>query len=86
LIVLELGSQGRDCDVYVQDSSVRYLAPVWSDLIARARLSEGETWLAFADTLASRGRARLRVAGAVTLADGSDACTLEARFVAIVRR
>jgi thioesterase domain-containing protein len=86
LIVLKLGALGRDCDVYVQDSSVRYLAPVWSDFIARARLAEGETWAAFADTLASRGRARLRVACAVTLADGSAACTLEARFVAMVRR
>jgi thioesterase domain-containing protein len=86
LIVLKLGSLGRDCDVYVQDSSVRYLAPVWSDFIARARLAEGETWTAFADTLANRGRARLRVACAVTLADDNDACTLEARFVAMLRR
>lgn len=86
LIVLKLGALGRDCDVYVQDSAVRYLAPVWSDFIARARLVEGESWAAFAETLAARGRARLRVACAVTLADGSDACTLEARFVAIVRR
>jgi thioesterase domain-containing protein len=86
LIVLKLGELERDCDVYVQDSSVRYLAPVWSDFIARARLAEGETWATFADTLASRGRARLRVACAVTLADASDACTLEARFVAIARR
>ena len=39
LIVLKLGALDRDCDVYVQDSSVRYLAPVWSDFIARARLA-----------------------------------------------
>jgi len=41
-----------DCDVYVQDSAVRYLAPVWTDFIARARLAEGETWAAFAAMLA----------------------------------
>ncbi len=86
LIVLKLGALERDCDVYVQDSSVRYLAPVWSDFIARAGLAHGETWATFTDTLASRGRARLRVACAVTLADASQACTLDARFVAIVRR
>jgi len=86
LIVLQLSALGRDCDVYVQDSSVRYLAPVWTDFVARARLAEGETWAAFADTLAGRGRARLRVACAVTLADGSDACSLNARFVAIEKK
>lgn len=86
LIVLKLGALGLDCDVYVQDSAVRYLAPVWTDFVARARLAEGETWTAFAAMLAARGRARLRVSCAVTLEDGSDACTLDARFVAIVRR
>ena len=86
LIVLKLAALDRECDVYVQDSTVRYLAPVWTDFVARARLAEGESWTAFAETLAARGRARLRVACAVTLDDGSDACTLEARFVAIVRR
>lgn len=86
LIVLKLAALDRACDVYVQDSTVRYLAPVWTDFIASARLAAGESWAAFADTLAARGRARLRVACAVTLDDGSDACTLEARFVAIVRR
>lgn len=86
LIVLKLAALDRECDVYVQDSSVRYLAPVWTDFVARARLAEGESWTAFAETLAARGRARLRVACTVTLDDGSDACTLEARFVAIVRR
>lgn len=86
LIVLKLAELKRECDVYVQDSSTRYLAPVWTDFVARARLAEGESWIAFAETLTARGRARLRVACVVMLEDGSDACTLEARFVAIVRR
>jgi thioesterase domain-containing protein len=85
LIVLKLAALDRDCDVFVQDSSVRYLAPVWTDFIAHARLAEGESWNTFADTLTARGRARLRVTCRVALADGSDACTLVARFVAIVR-
>jgi len=85
LIVLKLAALDRDCDVFVQDSSVRYLAPVWTDFVAMARLAEGESWSTFADTLAARGRARLRVACRVAQADGSDACTLVARFVAVVR-
>ncbi len=83
LIVLKLRALGTDCDVYVQDSAVRYLAPVWEDFIAQARLAEGESWETFAATLAARGRARLSVDCRVPLADGADACTLRARFVAI---
>ena len=34
VVVLKLTELGRECDVYVQDSAVRYLAPVWSDIVA----------------------------------------------------
>ncbi|HEY7873396.1 MAG TPA: YiiD C-terminal domain-containing protein [Rudaea sp.] len=85
LIVLKLRALGRDCDVYVQDSQVRYLAPVWTDFVAHAHLAEGETWESFIAMLDTRGRARLQVACRVTLEAGDDACTLQARFVAIAR-
>ena len=83
LIVLRLRALGRSCDIYVQDSMVRYMAPVWSDFIAEARLAEGESWDAFLATLEQRGRARLGVVCRIPLDDGSAAATLEARFVAI---
>jgi thioesterase domain-containing protein len=82
LIVLKLRELGRECDVYVQDSHVRYLAPIWTDFAAHARLGDGESWLAFEDMLTTRGRARVKVSCRVPLPDGNDACTLEARFVA----
>lgn len=85
LIVLKLRELDRECDVYVQDSAVRYLAPVWEDFAAQARLAEGESWDAFAAKLAARGRARLGVDCRVPLADGADACTLQARFVAVAK-
>ena len=83
LIVLRLRARGQACDIYVQDSAIRYLAPVWSDFVAEAVLADGESWDAFFATLAQRGRARLRVAVRVPLEAGGDAATLEARFVAI---
>ena len=83
LIVLRLRALGRSCDIYVQDSMVRYLAPVWSDFVAEAQLAEGESWDVFLATLEQRGRARLRVVCRVPLDDGSAAATLEARFVAM---
>jgi thioesterase domain-containing protein len=85
LIVLKLRALQLQCDVYVQDSEVRYLAPVWEDFTAQARLAEGESWDEFARALSSRGRARLRVACHVPLATGTEACVLKARFVAIAQ-
>jgi thioesterase domain-containing protein len=85
LIVLKLRELERQCDVYVQDSDVRYLAPVWADFTAHAQLSEGESWQDFTRALDTRKRARLRVTCHVPLADGAPACTLTARFVAITQ-
>ena len=86
LVKLGLDRQGRNCDIYVQDSDVRYLAPVWNDFDAVARLVDRESFVSMAEALTSRGRARTRVRCVVPLPDGSAAATLEARFVAIERR
>ncbi|MBS0516551.1 MAG: YiiD C-terminal domain-containing protein [Proteobacteria bacterium] len=83
LIALKLESLGLECEVYVQDSTIRYLTPVWGELVATAMLAEGESWQTFLEALAARGRGRLRLACRVPLADGKDACTLDARFVAV---
>jgi thioesterase domain-containing protein len=83
LIVLKLRELGRECDIYVQNSEVQYLAPVWEDFCARGRLAEDQSWEEFTRTLQTRGRARLNVVCRVPLANGTDACVLRARFVAI---
>ncbi len=86
LIKLALDARALDGDIYVQDSAIRYLAPVWTDFHATARLAEGERFDAFFDALAARGKGRLRVQVTVPLADGKPATTLEARFVALAKR
>ena len=86
LVKLALDRQHRDCDIYVQDSDVRYLAPVWNDFSATARLLDRESFAAMIEALTARGRARTRVRCVVPLPDGSAAAMLEARFVAIERR
>jgi thioesterase domain-containing protein len=73
------------CEIYVQDSTIRYLKPVWQDFEAVARLAEGSTFDEFFTTLDTRGKARLRVHCAVPLADGGDAATLDAQFVALAQ-
>jgi thioesterase domain-containing protein len=84
LLVLRLRAAGQDCDVYVQDSHLRYLAPVWGEIHASATLADGEQWEAFFAALAARGKARLKVIASVA-SDGAAATTLEARFVALRR-
>jgi len=86
LVKLGLDRLGKSCDIYVQDSDVRYLAPVWDDFVATARLVDRESFASMLETLAARGRARTRVRCLVPLPDGTAAATLEARFVAIERR
>ncbi|TAL75358.1 MAG: thioesterase [Rhodanobacter sp.] len=82
LVELALRARGEVCDVYVGESTVRYLQPVWADFSAEARLAEGADWARFFTTLAARGKARTEVSCCVPGADGKPAATLSARFVA----
>ncbi|MDY1548615.1 YiiD C-terminal domain-containing protein [Luteibacter sahnii] len=82
LVESVLRARGYDCDLFVADSTVRYLAPVWDDLRAEARLGVGGDWGPFLATLDARGRARVDVTCAVPGDDGKPAASLEARFVA----
>lgn len=83
LIKLATEHAGESCDIYVQDSTVRYLSPVWSDFDAQSRLAPDQSWQAFFATLHSRGKARLCSDCEIRLADGSIAASLNARFVAM---
>lgn len=82
LVELALRARGQHCDVFVGESTVRYLQPVWTDFHAEARLAAGADWTAFFDTLQARGKARIEVECSVPGADGKPAATLSARFVA----
>lgn len=83
LLQMRLSLEDLQADIYVADSQVRYLAPLRSDLQARARLHEDGDWAEFVRTLRRRGRARIQILAEVDLHDGQPACTLEGRFVAI---
>lgn len=85
LVVLRLRAAGEDCDVYVQDSQIRYLAPVWGEIRAESRLAAEESWDGFFGMLAARGKGRLHISASVADENGKPATTLEARFVALRR-
>jgi thioesterase domain-containing protein len=82
LVELALERRGEDCDVFVGDSHVRYLEPVWNDFSAEARLAEEAGFDTFFATLAERGKARIDVRCLVPGSGERPAATLEARFVA----
>jgi thioesterase domain-containing protein len=82
LVELALRQRGEDCDLYVGESTVRYLSPVWGDFQARAQRAEEANWDTFFATLSARGRARIAVTAEVPGENGKPAATLAAQFVA----
>jgi thioesterase domain-containing protein len=85
LVRLAVDARTLSADIYVQDSAIRYLAPVRDDFRVVARHADGAPFDAFLDALAARGKARLRVHCEVAVRGGT-AATLEAGFVALARR
>lgn len=82
LVELALRKRGLDCDVFVAESSVHYLSPLWRDFRSVARLAADASWATFFSTLLTRGRARVSVHCEVPGDDGKPGATFSARFVA----
>ncbi len=83
LVELALRRRGEACDVFVAESTVRYLQPLWQDFRSESRLADESDWDTFFRTLAARGRARIEVSCVIPGDDGGQpAATLSARFVA----
>ncbi|KRG74355.1 thioesterase [Stenotrophomonas ginsengisoli] len=84
LATLELEAAGLQADVYVADSQVRYLAPLYGDLQATAQCAEDASWEVFLQRFATRGHASIQLQAQI-LADGRPAATMTGRFVAKAR-
>ncbi|MBZ4038188.1 YiiD C-terminal domain-containing protein [Novilysobacter selenitireducens] len=85
LVTLRIEAAGLDADVYVADSQVRYLAPLFADLDVTAEADADADWEAFIATLRQRGRARIGLRAWAGLPEGGVATEFTARYVAIVR-
>lgn len=83
LATLHLRQAGLKADVFVADTQVRYRAPLYGDLLARARAVEGQDWAAFVQALRSTGRASVRIDARIALPGGGDAARAESRYVAV---
>ena len=83
LTTMRLEDAGFSADVYVQDSTVKYLVPLYDDLRAEARLVVGQDWEQIVATFAQRGKARALLQAQIRDVRGRICCTLEGRFVAL---
>lgn len=84
LTTVELAAAGfDDAEVYVQDSKLQYLAPLYDPLVAEAWLVEGQQWAGFIAGFRDRGKARANLQAQVRRADGDIATRFEGRFVAL---
>lgn len=90
LVTLQLQQAGVRADVFVADSTVRYLKPLYADLCAEAVLAPEQSWELFLATLAQRGRARIHLQARIVLAEGEITpdevmADLAGRYVAIAK-
>lgn len=88
LAFLQLAEAGLEADIYVADTRIRYLKPVYEDLLVEARLDtagEGAAALDLPGTLRAQGRVSFRINACTLLADGGTAAALNGRYVAIAR-
>jgi len=72
-----------DAEVYIADTQVRFLAPLFGDLNAQASLHEDTDWAVFLQTLRSKSRARAVVRASIKNEQGQTMCEMTARFAAI---
>ena len=79
-LMLSLREEGIEAEVYVADSTIRYLAPLYDDLEGEARLGQDQDWPAVLRCLAERRRARVSMQASMRDASGVAVATLEARF------
>ncbi|MDQ3270260.1 MAG: thioesterase domain-containing protein [Pseudomonadota bacterium] len=85
LMWLELEAASLEADIFVADSQIRYLAPLYDDLRVESELAAGADWPTFFATLRQRGRARASIVAKAGLPGGGVACDFTARYVAIAR-
>ena len=85
LVTLQLQQAGVRADVFVADSKVRYLKPLYADLRAEAMLAPEQSWELFLATLAQRGRARIHLQARIVQAEAEVMADLAGRYVAIAK-
>ncbi len=85
LVSLELEAAGLNADIFVADSRVRYLKPVFEDIAVEVAFDDPGERGGFVDTVRKQGRAGIRLQAKTLLADGGVAAVFTGRYVAILK-
>lgn len=80
LLVLRLARAGVTADVFVADSRIEYLAPLYADLYAEAWLAAAVDWDGALARLHERGRASVSLESILHGGDGVAAARMHSRF------
>lgn len=72
--------------MYVADSTLKYHAPLYTDLVAVAEVPGTEALDALLAKLAQRGRGGIVLEASVRDAEGEPVTTLSARYAAVASR
>ena len=83
LVFAQCGREEIKAEVFIADTQVRFLAPVFGDLNAEASLHNDSSWEVFLQTLRSKSRARAVVMASIKNEQGKILCEMTARFAAI---
>jgi thioesterase domain-containing protein len=85
VVALLVERAGLQADIFVADSQIRYLAPLFADLDVIAEPAAEADVDDFIATLRTRGRARLGLVAQTRLPEGGVATDFTARYVAILK-
>jgi thioesterase domain-containing protein len=80
LVMLKLKRLGIAAEVYVADSRIRYLAPLYDDLVAESRLPDAGAWASAVTCYGLHHRARISLDATMLDARGATVATLHARY------
>ena len=81
-----LRQRGLDAEVYIADSELKYLAPLYGDLEAEAHLPGAAALEALLSKLRERGRGGIVLEATARDAAGAPVTTLRGRYAVVLKR
>lgn len=81
-----LHARGIAAEVYIADSALKYLAPLYDDLVADAAVPSSDALDALVEKLALRGRGGIVLEAVVRDAQGAVVTALSGRYAAVASR
>jgi thioesterase domain-containing protein len=70
LVNLKLAELKLSADIYIQDSYLSYLTPVWGEIVAEAYVSDAD-WTAFVSCFRDKNKARVSIEAEISGIDGA---------------